>query len=99
MTVVATNTSDASGTSTAAPKGLLSRAIGVVFSPGETYADIAARPRVLGVLLLVTLLTILAVGGFLMTDVGLTASLDQQFAMMESFGFRISDEQARLMEE
>ena len=32
------------------PKGLLARIVGVILSPGATYAEVAARPPVLGAL-------------------------------------------------
>ncbi len=35
-------------------QGLLARAVGVIFAPRATYAGIAARPRVLGALLLIS---------------------------------------------
>ena len=37
-------------TATAAPRGLLARVFGVLLAPRATYADVAARPRWLGVL-------------------------------------------------
>ncbi len=100
MSDVATSTTlPTAGTGTVAPKGLAARALGVIFSPGETYADIAARPHVLGALVLTIVLTALVVGVFLSTEVGRNASLDQNFQMMESFGFRLSDEQMQRIED
>ena len=37
-------------------KGLAARAAGVIFSPRETYAEVAARPRAFGILALAILL-------------------------------------------
>lgn len=69
------------------PKGVFARAIGVFFSPRETYADIATRPRPWpAVLLIVTL-----VGGanyaFLSTAVGQRAWMDQLLTQREAYGF------------
>jgi hypothetical protein len=76
-------------------KGLAARAVGVIVSPAETYADIAAHPRALGALVFVFVATSLAVGLFLSTDIGRSAALDQNLSMMETFGSRLSDAQRR----
>jgi hypothetical protein len=99
MTVVASNPSDTSVSGSAAPKGLLARAIGVIVSPGETYADIAAHPRVLAALVVVLLVVVTAQTGFLMTEVGKDALFDQQIRTMESFGVRINDQMYAGMEQ
>lgn len=99
MTDVATRTADTIVSDTAAPKGLLARAIGVVVSPRETYADIAARPRVLGALVLVLLIVVGTSTGFLFTEVGRNALFDQQIRTMESFGFRINDQMYARLEQ
>jgi Yip1-like protein len=75
--------------------GLLARVIGVVLSPRETFQAVATRPRVLGVLLLTTLVTSAAQFGFLSSEVGRKASLDaidQQVRLMEGFGATVTDE-------
>lgn len=59
-------------------KGLLSRAIGVLTSPRETYAAIAARPKVLGALVLTILLAAGMLFAFLSTTVGQNAFVDAQ---------------------
>ena len=63
-------------------------------APGAraTYADVAARPRWLGVLAVVLL--VMATGSiiFFSTDVGKEALLDQQVSTMESFGIKLPDE-------
>jgi hypothetical protein len=84
--------SPASGIGAAAPKGLAARMAGVIFSPGDTFPAIVAQPRVLGVLVVTTILMAAAVFGFLSTDVGMNASLDQQMRMMESLRFNFPDE-------
>jgi hypothetical protein len=84
--------SPAAGIDAAAPTGLPARMAGVIFSPGDTFRAIVAQPRVLGVLVVTTILMAAAVFGFLSTDVGMDASLDQQMRMMESLRFNFPDE-------
>jgi hypothetical protein len=84
--------SPSSGIAAAAPKGLAARIAGVIFSPRETYQALAAHPRVLGALLVVTIVSGLTSFAFLSTEVGQNAALDQQVRMMESFGVNITDE-------
>ncbi len=57
-------------------KGLVARAIGVIFSPRETFAVVAARPRWFGMLALVLILTAIVTGGFMMSATGQQAWLD-----------------------
>jgi hypothetical protein len=77
---------------TPAPIGLLQRAIGVIFSPRATYANVAAHPRVLGALISVIGIIALATFVFLSTEVGRQAMLDQNLTQMESFGVKVTDE-------
>src|ERR1700687_5201569 len=91
----APTTQHTQGPGGAPAKGLAARAVGVIVSPAETYADIAAHPRPLGALVLVFVATGLAVGLFLSTDIGRSAALDQNLSMMETFGSRLSDAQRR----
>jgi Yip1 domain len=90
----------ASATSAADPpsKSLAARALGVIFSPRQTYADVAAHPRIFGAMVLVLAISITAAVAFLMTDVGKDALFDQQIRTMESFGFRITDQMYDRME-
>src|SRR5579863_2503216 len=76
-------------------RGLAARALGVMVSPGETYADIAAQPRPLAALGLVLVVTSLILGLFLSTDVGRNAALDQSLSIVDSFSVRLSDAQMR----
>jgi len=78
--------------------GLLTRAVGVIFSPRTTYAGIAARPRVLGALLLVVLIMTSGLSIFLSTDVGRQALLDQQIRQREMIGRPLTPEQTAQME-
>jgi hypothetical protein len=78
-------------------KGLAARALGVIVSPAETYADIARQPRPLAALILVFVVTSLAVGLFLTTEIGRNASLDQSLSMVEAFAARLPDAQRQQM--
>ena len=79
-------------------QGLLSRIVGIVVSPRDTFAAVAAHPKVLGVLAFVTLAGCVTIGGFLLTEVGQQAWLDQQVDQSEAWGRQMSDEQYAQME-
>jgi hypothetical protein len=79
-------------TTPAAPAGLLTRLIGVVFSPRQTFQGIVAAPRWLGMLVLIAVFMAAATFLFLSTQVGRDAALEQQVSAMESFGMNVSDE-------
>jgi hypothetical protein len=87
-----------SPTSAPPARGLAARVVGVLTSPRATYADIAARPRWLGVMLAVMAATILPVMWLLQTEVGRRAGIDMQVQALESFGQTVTDEQYRQME-
>ena len=70
-----------------------------IFTPRATYADVAARPRVLGALAAVILIASVAVYTFLSTEVGQQAALDKQVRQMESFGRTVTDAQYQRMEQ
>jgi len=81
-----------------APKGLLSRIVGIFFSPRATYAEVAARPRWFGVL---AVSTVVIAGGFyflLSSEVGQQALLDQQTQVIESFGVKLNEQAYANME-
>lgn len=84
--------------STGSP-GLLLRVFGVLMSPRETYAAVAAKPRAFGVIVVVLAVVVLAQGIFLSTEVGQQAALDQNIRAMEAFGINIPDEAYQRMEE
>jgi hypothetical protein len=92
MTDVATSLPAAASADTPASKSLGARVLGVIFSPRQTYADVAAHPRVLGIAVFVLLISIGAAGAFLMTDVGKDAFFTNQLDTMESLGFRVNDQ-------
>jgi hypothetical protein len=80
-------------------KSLPARILGVLLAPKATYADVAARPRVLGALAIVLLITMTGTFTFLSTEVGKTAMLDQQIRTMESFGVKMNDAAYERMEQ
>lgn len=92
MTDVATSLPATASPDIPASKSLVARVFGVIFSPRETYADVAAHPRVLGMMVLVLLISITAAAALLMTDVGKDAFFDRQLDSMESMGFRVTDQ-------
>jgi Yip1 domain len=84
-----------------APTGmsLPARLIGILMSPRAAYADVVARPRVLGALAVVILISSTAVYTFMSTEVGKQAGLDMQVRQMESFGRTMTDTQYQRMEQ
>jgi Yip1 domain len=80
-----------SGAAPGAPKSLPARVIGVLVAPRATYADVAARPRWLGVLAFIVILGAAGTFVFLSTDVGRNAMIDQQIETMRSFGVQMND--------
>lgn len=79
--------------------GVLSRFFGVILSPKDTYAVVAAKPRVLGILVLSLGLMIAVQAAFLSTDVGKNAMIDQQIAGMRAFGQEPTDEIVQRLEQ
>jgi hypothetical protein len=76
----------------AAPVGLLSRFVGVVTSPKATFQSVAAHPRWLGMLALVTIIVAVCVTLPMTTEAGRQAALDNNVRQMENFGMQVSDE-------
>jgi Yip1-like protein len=76
-----------------ASRGLAGRVFGVLTSPRSTYADVAARPRWLGALVVVLATTIATSTWLLSTDVGQRAVIDQQLQTAEAFGRPMTDAQ------
>jgi hypothetical protein len=99
MDIVAAQTPQETGSGTGSSKGLAARALGVVFSPRDTYAGVAARPRIVGAMLVVLVVTIAAQTAFLTTEVGKDALFRQQIETMESFGVRVTDQMYDRMEQ
>lgn len=80
------------------PKGLFARALGMIFSPRSTFADIVMRPKPLPMLLLVVAIMGATSYFFLSTEIGRRALLDQQLTTMESLGFAPPPEAIAQME-
>lgn len=91
-------TVEPSATATGA-KSLPARIVGVIFAPRAAYADVAVRPRWLGAMLVVLLVTGGSTFAFLSTEIGKNAMLDQQRQTMESFGVKLNDQAIQRMEE
>jgi hypothetical protein len=71
---------------TAPAKSLPARFAGVLFSPRATYADVAARPRWLGIFLLVFLVSGTAAAALMSTEIGRNAVIDRQIESSKAFG-------------
>ena len=80
-------------------KSFPARILGVIFAPRAAYADVAARPRWLGAMLVVLLVTGGSTFAFLSTEIGKNAMLDQQRQTMESFGVKLNEQAIQRMEE
>lgn len=78
---------------------LISRFIGVVTSPKETFQAVVAHPKWLGMLALVTIIVAAGVSLPLTTEAGRRAQLDQQVDAMENFGVQVTDEMYARMAE
>jgi hypothetical protein len=77
---------------------LPARIWGILTSPRETFADVAARPRWLGMMLVAILVTAVCTGGFLMTAVGQQAYLDNQIESTKQWVGEVSEAQQAGME-
>jgi hypothetical protein len=84
---------------TTVPKSLPARIVGVLTAPRATYADVAARPRWLGVMAFIILIGAGGTFAFLSTEVGKQAMLDQQVRTVESFGVKLNDAAYERMEQ
>ena len=62
--------------------GLLSRFFGIIFSPSETFQKVVKKPVWLGMLLLISVIAAVCIGGFLMTEPGQEAWLDATLAQV-----------------
>jgi hypothetical protein len=70
-----------------------------LLSPRATYAAVATKPRSLGVLLVVLVVSGVAQGLFLSSELGQQTALDQQIRSMEAFGITVTDQMYDQMEE
>lgn len=92
------NASATSPSSSSPAPGLPARIVGVIFSPRETYAAVAARPKWFGVLAVCVTIMGATTAGLMMTDVGKQLALDQNVAALEAFGQTVTDEMYANME-
>jgi hypothetical protein len=88
-----TATTSESAVPVSKPKGFLARVAGVVFSPRAAYADVAARPRWLGVLGLIVVWGSMSIYTLLSTQVGQDAMVERQVRQTEAFGRQVTDAQ------
>ena len=78
--------SDAAAAETARPHpGLFARAIGIIFSPGDTFRAVVRDPRPAGILFLVCVVFALATALPQFTERGRQAVVDMQAQTMERF--------------
>jgi hypothetical protein len=70
---------------------LLARFAGIVIRPRQTFAAVVARPRPMGMLATLTVLSFVALAGFLATGVGEVALVDQWERTALAFGQRVDD--------
>src|SRR3954463_12550944 len=75
-----------------APKSLPARFIGVITSPRETFASVAAHPKWFGMLVLTTVIVIACTVLPMTTEAGREALLETQVRQMESFGMQVNDQ-------
>lgn len=79
--------------------GLLSRAIGIITSPGATFVHVVRTPKVAGMLFLTSLLIGLAQGIPQFTEKGRAAALEMQVQQMENWGVAVNDEMYQQLEQ
>ena len=70
---------------------LLARVAGVVIRPRSTFAAVVSRPRAGGLLTALTVVSFAATAGFLATDVGRVALVDQWERTALAFGRPVDD--------
>src|SRR5215471_12044981 len=90
MTPASESTAGPPPTAAPAAQSLPARIVGVLLAPRATYAGVAARPRVLGMLLFILVFGALGIFVFLSTDVGKNAMLDNQVEQMKAFGVNVT---------
>jgi hypothetical protein len=85
--------SNTSVTAGEAPRlSLPARFLGIVTAPKETFASVVAHPRVLGILLVVTIIVAVCTALPMTTEAGKEATLRTSVEQMESFGMTVSDQ-------
>jgi hypothetical protein len=84
-------TDSASTAGIPAPKPFVSRFLGILFSPRETFASVVAHPTWVGMLALSTLVAALCMWALLSTEAGQQAVIDQSVSTVESWGGTVDD--------
>lgn len=79
--------------------GVFARVIGVITSPGETFAHIVRTPKVAGALAIVVLLMAAATAVPQFTERGKDMALDLQVSQIEQRGQPITDQQLAVMQQ
>jgi hypothetical protein len=79
-------------------RSLFSRFWGILTEPRTTFADVVARPRWLGMVVIVVLVGMIAATSIMATSVGRTAALDAARSQVESLGIKLSAEAEAQME-
>lgn len=79
--------------------GLLSRALGIITSPGAMFVHVVRTPKVAGMMFLVALLQGLALGVPQFTEKGRAAALEMQVQQMETFGVEVTDDMYQQMDQ
>jgi hypothetical protein len=72
--------------------GLVARFFGVITSPRDTFAAVAANPKWLGMMIVTTLIVAVFTALPLTTEAGKQANIDQQVKSMKGFGFEVTDQ-------
>ena len=90
---------DASSPDTPPLPNLLSRAVGIITSPGAMFVHVVRTPKVAGMLVLVGLVAGLAQGIPQLTERGRAAALELQVQQMERFGVQVTDELYQQLEQ
>lgn len=98
MTTSTSTREPASGAPQVAPRSLLVRSLGVIHSPGPTFASVSAHPRWLGVLVLTLGISTACLIALMRTDAGRQAFVDQAVRSIEAYGNQVSDAQYAQLE-
>lgn len=81
-----------SSAATGQGSNVFTRLLLVLTSPAAAYAEVAARPKVLGALAVVIAISMLCQFIFLSTEVGQQVLVDQQISGVEAFGTTVTPE-------
>jgi hypothetical protein len=85
------NSTAAAAGSTPASTGLVTRFIGIITAPKDTFGGVAAVPKWFGMLALTAVLSAFFTAIPMTTDAGRQAAIDQQVQQRQSFGLQVDD--------